>query len=73
MLSDLYFGATEVNKGKLESGDMFSVYGYLVMGAFGVMMTQGTAQREQKAISARARILKLIKYVQKFHLTEEKN
>lgn len=63
VLSNLYFGATLVDKGELFFGDMFSVFGFSMMGCMGVMMIQGTMQGEQKAISAGARILKLSTHV----------
>lgn len=56
---NLYFGATLVKKGELESGDLFSVFGFSMFGCFGLIMLQGSMQGEEKAIAAGARILKL--------------
>jgi ABC-type multidrug transport system fused ATPase/permease subunit len=58
-LLNLWFGAQLVDKGKLDSGDLFSVFGFNMFGTMGVIMLQGTLQGEQKALAAGARILKL--------------
>jgi ABC-type multidrug transport system fused ATPase/permease subunit len=63
VLGVLYYGATIVDKGNLESGDLFSVFGFCMMGCFGILMVQGTMQGEQKAISAGARLLKLSTHI----------
>lgn len=55
----LYYGATLVKKGKMQSGDLFSVYGYTMFGCMGVVMLLSSMQGEQKAITSGARILKL--------------
>jgi ABC-type multidrug transport system fused ATPase/permease subunit len=60
---NLWYGAGLVDKGDLLVGDMFSVFGFTMMGVLGVIMLQGTMQGEQKAIAAGARILKLAHYI----------
>ncbi|KAK8841873.1 hypothetical protein M9Y10_026825 [Tritrichomonas musculus] len=55
----LYYGATLVKKGKMDSGDLFSVYGYTMFGCMGIVMLLSSMQGEQKAITSGARILKL--------------
>lgn len=61
-IGNLYFGAWRVSQGKLEVGDLFSVFGFSVFGVFGIIQLQGTLQGEQKAIAAGARILKLTEH-----------
>jgi ABC-type multidrug transport system fused ATPase/permease subunit len=63
VLGDLYYGATLVDKGELPAGDLFSVFGFAMMGSFEILMIQRTIQGDQKAISAGARILKLSTHV----------
>ena len=58
-IGNLYFGAWRVSQKKLDTGDLFSVFGFSVFGVFGLIQLQGTLQGEQKAIAAGARILKL--------------
>ncbi|OHT12887.1 ABC transporter family protein [Tritrichomonas foetus] len=59
----LWYGATEVDKGKLEVGDLFSVFGFSMFGCMGIIALQGSMQGEQKAIASGARILKLSQHV----------
>lgn len=60
---NLYFGATLVKSGEIESGDLFSVFGFTMFGCFGIISLQGSMQGEEKAIAAGARILKLTNHV----------
>jgi ABC-type multidrug transport system fused ATPase/permease subunit len=55
----MYYGATMVDSGVMEVGDMFAVFGFTMFGCFGIIILQATLQGEEKAISAGARILKL--------------
>ncbi|OHT02945.1 ABC transporter B family member 4 [Tritrichomonas foetus] len=57
MLADFYFGATYVDKGKLEFGKLMTIFMYTMMGAMGIVAIQGTMQSEEKAVHAGARIL----------------
>jgi ABC-type multidrug transport system fused ATPase/permease subunit len=60
---NLWYGARLVEDGKLLAGDVFSVFGFTMMGVVGIILVQGTVQAEQKALAAGARILKLAQYV----------
>ena len=62
-VGNLYYGATLVVDGKLEVGNLFSVFGFTMFGCFGLIMLQGSMQGEQKAIAAGARILALSQHV----------
>jgi ABC-type multidrug transport system fused ATPase/permease subunit len=64
-IGNLYYGGRQVVDGKIDVGDLFAVFGFTLMGSFGVLNTQGTMQGEQKAIAAGARILKLSRHVPK--------
>ncbi|OHT01699.1 ABC transporter family protein [Tritrichomonas foetus] len=55
----LYYGATIVVDGKMDAGDLFSVYGFTMFGCMGIVMLLSSIQGEQKAITSGARILKL--------------
>lgn len=63
VLGNFYFGSTLVEKGEMLAGDMFSVFGYTMLGCLGALSVQGTMQTEQKAIAAGARVLKLSHHV----------
>lgn len=63
VLGNLYFGATLVAKGEILSGTLFSVFGFTMFGCMGMIQLQNSLQREQKAITAGARIIKLSKHV----------
>ena len=62
VLADFYYGATFVHDGKLELGDMISVFVYTLLGSIAITTLQSTMQGEQKAIAAGARILKLTEH-----------
>lgn len=59
-VGNLYWGATMIDKNIMEAGDLFAVYGFTLFGCTGLVMLQTSANGEQKAIEAGARILKLI-------------
>ncbi|OHS94221.1 ABC transporter family protein [Tritrichomonas foetus] len=63
VLADFYYGATFVNKGKLQLGELFSVFTYTTLGSMDIVTIQGTMQGEQKAVAAGARILKLSEHI----------
>lgn len=58
----LYIGAKLVNNKIMDVGNMFSAYGFSMMGAGSIGMLMNTMQGEQKAIDAGARIIKLTNY-----------
>jgi ABC-type multidrug transport system fused ATPase/permease subunit len=62
-LGNLYYGARLVEKKELLAGDLFSVFGFSMMGCFGLLMIGGSMKSEGKAISAGARILKLSNHI----------
>lgn len=63
LLADFYYGATFVDQGKLELGDLISIFCYTLLGSLAIVTLQGTMQSEQKAIAAGARILKMSQHV----------
>jgi ABC-type multidrug transport system fused ATPase/permease subunit len=65
VVGNLYYGATLVVDGDITVGDMFSLMGFSLMGAFGFMFIVGTFEAEQKAVAAGARIIKLSEHVPK--------
>lgn len=62
-IGNLYYGAHLVVDGKMEVGDLLSVFGFTIYGCFGIIMLQGSMQSEQKAIIAGARILALSEHI----------
>lgn len=62
-IGNLYWGATLCDKGIMETGDLFSVFGFTMFGCMGLITLQTTMQGEEKAISSGARILKLAQHV----------
>lgn len=58
-LGNLYWGATLVDAGTMETGDLFSVYGFTMFGCMGLIMMQTTLNQEQKAMDSGARIMRL--------------
>ncbi|KAH0786046.1 ABC transporter family protein [Histomonas meleagridis] len=62
LLGNLYFGATLVDKGELDSGNLMSVFGYMTFGSFSIINLQTSLQGEQKAIHAGSRILEMIEH-----------
>lgn len=63
VLCDFYYGATFVDKGKLEFGELMTLFMYTMLGAMGVVAIQGTMQGEEKAVSAGARILEVAQHI----------
>ena len=52
-----------VQDGKLQSGNLFSVFGFMLFGNFALIELQASMQAEQKAIASGGRILSLTKHV----------
>ncbi|OHT11401.1 ATP-binding cassette sub-family B member 10, mitochondrial [Tritrichomonas foetus] len=57
LLVYLYIGGLDVINGSMPSGNLLSVYGYLLFSEFGFVEFQSSFQSEQKAISSGGRIL----------------
>ncbi|OHS94474.1 ABC transporter family protein [Tritrichomonas foetus] len=62
VVGNVYYGGTLVVKGVMPVGDLFSVFGFTMLGSFAILSMQGSMQSEQKAIAAGARILKLSRH-----------
>lgn len=62
-LADFYYGATIVDKGKLEFGKLVTLFLYTLLGALGVVSLQGTMQGEEKCIAGGARILEVTEHI----------
>ena len=62
-LADFYYGATYVDKGKLEFGKLVTLFLYTLLGALGVVSLQGTMQGEEKCIAGGARILEVTEHI----------
>jgi ABC-type multidrug transport system fused ATPase/permease subunit len=63
ILGNLYFGGTLIQKGELEAGNLFSIFGFLLFGTFALIELQTSLQAEQKAIAAGGRILDFTAHV----------
>ena len=63
VVGNLYWGGTMVQDGKLQSGNLFSVFGFMLFGNFALIELQASMQAEQKAIASGGRILSLTKHV----------
>lgn len=62
-LADFYYGATLVDKGKLEFGKLVTLFLYTLLGALGVVSLQSTMQGEEKCIAGGARILEVTEHI----------
>ena len=58
-IANMYYGAQLVDDGKLDFNNLFSVFGFTMMGCMGIIQLQGSLQGEQRAIVSGARILRL--------------
>lgn len=65
VLGTLYYGATLVRDGtgNLQSTELFSIFGFTLLGTFSLIMLQNSLQAEQRAITAGARIMRLLAHV----------
>ena len=58
--ADLYWAGKLVQQKSMTSGDLMSLFGYLLFGVAALIEFQGSLQGEQKAIAAGKRILEMI-------------
>lgn len=63
IIGNMYYGGKMVDNGELETGNLFSVFGFMMFGSLGLIELQTSLQSEQKAISSGARILTMISHV----------
>ncbi|KAK8836257.1 hypothetical protein M9Y10_039889 [Tritrichomonas musculus] len=63
IIGNMYYGGKMVDNGELETGNLFSVFGFMMFGSLGLIELQTSLQSEQKAISSGARILAMISHV----------
>ena len=59
---NMYYGGTLVDKGELLSGDLMSMFGYMMFSSMAIINLQTSLQGEQKAIHAGARLLEMINH-----------
>lgn len=70
VLSNLYFGATMVDKGykgskryeNFEVGELLSCFSFMIFGCLGLLQFQNSLSNEQKGLAAGARILEMTDY-----------
>ena len=63
IIGNMYYGGKMVDKGELMTGNLFSVFGFMMFGSLGLIELQTSLQSEQKAISSGARILTMISHI----------
>lgn len=54
---NLYYGGTFVRDGKMETGDLFTCFGFMLLGGLSIIELMTSTQSEQKAMAAGSRLL----------------